>query len=261
MLNYYFTKSFITNLNLFSDYSKIIYDSQQKNLQLISNFRDVFMSNNTAYYDNNSLIINYLNNSVYDVKNATNIIFYKYSMIKLNYPSDILNMFDSIFYTDLCQNTYVNITCDDVFENNIFYKGLRYSLDFYTSLIDKIIFLFYPFVNNDLLGIYINNNEYFYLPSFLEEYKLRIIYEYINLQLNNRIYQNILFFRVVILIISIVSICMIFLSISINWKKYANKIKLEEYMSNKIIAEIPIYIIRNNVVIRQHLLEFSNKSI
>ena len=260
LLNYYVTLSFINNFKSLSNYNEIIYNSQQYNILLISNLRDIYISNNTAMYNHDSLIISYLNLSIYNAKSSSDLIFYNYSEQQENFPSDTQIKLDLIFYTDVCSSIYFNITCDSDIYREIFYKGLRYSLNFYSYLINNVIFFFNPFNKIDLLSIFINNNQFFYLPSFLEEYKLSTIYENIILELNNKIYINSGSLCLMILIISLICISTILFSISISWKRYVNKIKLEEYMSNKIIAEIPIYIITNSKVIRQHLVEFSKLS-
>jgi len=260
LLNYFMSAYYIGYFDDLSHFSFSIFDSNFKNLQLISNFRDTYISNNSAIYDDNKLVSEFLNSSFYETKATTDNLFYEYTLLSRKLPSETNFTLSSIFYNDLCSNSFLNISCDLTKNSNIFNKGLRYTLTNFTNQIEKLIFLFDARSNKDLFSIFINNNSYFWEPSNLEEKELNMIYELLISNISSDLNQYELSFSIIIIIISAIGIFLISISISISWKKYANKIKLEEYMSNKIIAEIPIYIITNNKVIREHLLDFSNKT-
>ena len=90
--------------------------------------------------------------------------------------------------------------------------------------------------------------------------QIREIYDYLTDLLQTEILKNTNLFFVVIIVISCISFILLVLSLLLKWKHYVAKIKLEEYMSNKLIAEIPIYIIKKNKGICKHLSDFSNKN-
>ena len=258
ILLYFFSFIYIEEYNRLYSFDEIIYDSYLNNIKTLHNLRDIYISNNTALYDTNSKVIKYIHSTYNTTKSSNDLVFSRYSIEMFNHSSKIQNSFDLVFYSDLCSaSSPVNLNCtkDD---KPIFYKGLTYALTYYCYQLEMILQIFSPFDIKDLFMFYLNNSNYFVGPSELAENKLRIIYNYLTSSIEGQIYKLSSLFFLIVLLISCISIFFIYLSIYFKWDKYANKIKLEEYMSNKIIAEIPMNIISKNRNIREHLLEFAN---
>jgi len=258
LLEYFLTLMMIQEYDSLFTFNTSLYESYLNNIKSISDIRDVYISNNTALYNNENKVSSYINSTYYQSKIINDLLISKYSFEKNRMNSNLRDNFDRIFFSDLCQvDSVINLNCSEE-EKRIFNKGLRYALSYYNQKIEEIIKTFNPFDNTNLFNIYIMNSNYFVNPAILVEEKLSIIYNYLTGSLESSIQNLSSFFFVIILCVSCLSIFLIYMSIFIKWNKYVNKIKLEEYMSNKIIAEIPMYIIQKNRVIREHLLEFAN---
>ena len=145
---------------------------------------------------------------------------------------------------------------------SILNKGFKYLIDYYSNSIENLISIYESSIHSNyfLPSVYISRYNEFYIPTYLIYNELRLIFNKITFDLEEAFFKISDLFFIVILVISGGFLILELFVILIKWRKYINKIKLEEYMSNKIIAEIPMHIIRQNNEIWEHLLMYSNNN-
>lgn len=296
-LIHYFSNYCLSKYNLIFDYMIIVFESFSQNQKILSNLKDVFIFNDNITYDYEKKVSNFFTSNFNISKYYNEKVFRSYSENKTDFTSSLINNFDTLYFGDLCSTTsqnLVSISCDvSVTSNNtnststsadltnfdiinidndsfsyanskdtILNKGFKYLIDYYSNSIENLLSVYESSTENNLYlpSVYISRITEFYLPTYLIFNELRTIFDKITLDLENAFFDVSNKFIVLIAIISSVFMLFEFLIIVIKWRKYINQIRLEEYMSNKIIAEIPMYIIRQNKGICEHLLDYSNKN-
>lgn len=247
------------------------------NQKVINNIHSIIETNDTDIYNGNSELINNLNNS----KILNEEIFREFSENKEIFFNKTANDIDLLFYSNICSDTYKNLinisncivdkgntNSKSEFSNQIdlkpvLKKGFKYLTVYFTYLIDNIVLNFNNLKENYQIyqNFYIDflNKESFYEISMeLNNNQMKIIYTFIVDRLMNSFYNISSNFIMTSLISSCVFIILEVVVIILRWKKYIQQIKIEEYTSNKIIAEVPMYIIKQNKEICEHMLNYSN---
>ena len=105
--------------------------------------------------------------------------------------------------------------------------------------------------------LFVENNEIFVIATILNDYYFNKIYDYMedilyqNFKTNSdRIFLFLILFSCFCILLLLVIICT-------KWKQYYNLLKQEEFISIKLIAEIPINVIMKNNDILVFLRSFS----
>ena len=105
--------------------------------------------------------------------------------------------------------------------------------------------------------LFVKNNEIFVIATILNDYYFNIIYDYMEDTLykdfktnSDRIFLFLILFSCICILLLLFIICM-------KWKQYYNLLKQEEFISIKLIAEIPINVIMKNNDILVFLRSFS----
>lgn len=247
-----------------------IYNGHLNNLLLILNLHDLFISNNKMTFDStisNQLMITELFEKI---KESNLILFSQYSQNSSRFSSSVQNQFNYIFYQDLCNiNTTLltsgnfKLTCSfqsfSYDYSTVFPKGLKYAIDNYSNEIDNLIMNYLDLVDNDANTLYVYfklNNVLFMSPYILATFHFKQIFHYFRILVTQQFFSNSNTLFVFIIAVSVTCLLLLLLTICTKWLKYSNQIKMEEFMSIKLIAEIPINVIMKNVEILTYLKNY-----
>lgn len=269
-LNQIFDSIYFDNLCSTTNVNYLNYNSSLISQYLINENNDNNNFNSRIEFNINNYIEKPFNNLyILSTKNSSDNQFFK---IIIDYNNKIiLNNIDvNIDNTVFCKDII-----DEEIKDRIFSKGFKYVIDFYTNLIENIVGIYFSFtsdivyleetITNNMQNSFLNIYKEKY-SAFADAYQLnynytRLIYDYLTYFLKQSYNACYYWYLIVIIILSSVFLLLEIFAILIKWRKYIQQIKLEEYMSNKIIAEVPMYIIKKNKGIRDHLLNFSNKNL
>jgi hypothetical protein len=141
-------------------YIHIINDSFLGNSKVLSNIRDVFIYENQLHYNQTTKFGSVILNNYLDTNEKNALIFSLYNSEKSDFSSSMVDKIDKLFYSNLCLETnFVGISCNILGYNfnNMHFKGMKYSLDYFSVLIDELKNFYYNNQNNTLILIYQEN--------------------------------------------------------------------------------------------------------
>lgn len=239
------------------DFLLYVTDSKFSNVVTVTSIRDAFISNNREKYNASHSNEEYIPIAFSSLKTKNLELFTFYAKSEKKFTSNSQSQLASLFYTNLCNvsiNNF-NFDCSNIYfsefdSTKVFAKGMKYSIDYFVNLVDYLHTQFLNTIakeNYDLYSVFLGSNKLFIASLVLNDYYLKIIYDYIAVLIKEefRIRRDHLFHFGIIFSVSCLFLLMI--TICVRWRKYSNKIKEEEFMSIKLIAEIPIkYIMKNN---------------
>ena len=188
-------------------------------------------------------------------------VFTFYSKNKNGLSKNTQKKLENIFYNNFINNFIdenEKINFDFEFEK-IFKDGFEYALNYYQNQIRIIIDIFNRNENNDLYDLFIENNFNFIVCNFLNTNYFQKVYSYFSIILNEQFNNNSKKSLIFLIVFYCLCIFILFLTICTKWIKYFNQLKQEEFISIKLIAEIPIYITMKNDDILSFLKSFSRK--
>ena len=236
--------------------------SRTENEINLSNIFGIFLFDNKIYF-NNSLKNNIIySKNIYDQMRLINLeIFTFYSKNKNGLSKNTQKKLENIFYNNFINNFIdenEKINFDFDFEK-IFKDGFEYALNYYQNQIRIIIDIFNRNENSDLYDLFIKNNFNFIVCNFLNTNYFQIVYSYFSIILDEQFNNNSKKSLIFLIVFYCLCIFILFLTICTKWIKYFNQLKQEEFISIKLIAEIPIYITMKNDDILSFLKSFSRK--
>ena len=264
ILVYYFTNSFIHSLTLLYNYIITICDSSIANTKILSNIRDVFVNDNSLVYNGTTKFSSVLADNILLAKTNNDYVFSFYNNEKGEFNDNLKSSLDALFYSNMCNSTLMSIDCFLLNKNytGMYYKGFKYSLNYYENMILQLIDYYEKNkYTKKLIDIYYEYNPDFVKAILANSYQFSEIYKVLINLLKTEFESTTNMFFIVILIISVLNTFFLIVSIYVRWEKYIDNIKLEEYMSEKLIAEIPLYIILKIKPIGDHLLDFASKNL
>lgn len=289
----YYSSYYIEKYNLNIKYAVTLFESFHNNQKIISNINDVFIYNNNIKYDYVNKTSNFFYDNLNKTKYANEEVFKSFSYNKQKFSSKVSNELISIFYNSLCSdelNNNTGIPCNQtdisfsnsngtfiqyntvntnekdfayfITKKSILNNGYKSLIDYYTDNIERLIGIYDSSIENQLYLPYVYILRYleFYIPNFIIFNEMIMINEKLTNMIEEDFYKITKFFFYLIIGISCGFLIIQIIIINLKWKDYVNNIRLEEYMSNKMIAEIPMHIIRQNKGICEHLLDYSNKN-
>ena len=227
---------------------KIIY-SRVTNLISLNHLRDIFMFNNTIIF-NSTMSNNEFTSYIYYVMITRNLdifTFFAQNENKFNHATS--NKFKSIFYGSLCILDDINCEYSKYKNQNfseILIHGFQYSLSYFEKQFDLAFATTNETIGEENYILFVENNEIFVIATILNDYYFNKIYDYMedilyqNFKTNSdRIFLFLILFSCFCILLLLVIICT-------KWKQYYNLLKQEEFISIKLIAEIPINVIMKN---------------
>ena len=228
--------------------SKIIY-SRVTNLISLNHLRDIFMFNNTIVF-NSTMSNNEFTSYIYYVLITRNLdIFTFFAQNENKFSEGTSNKFKSIFYGNLCDLNDINCEYND-FPNQNFYDilihGFQYSISYFEKQFDLAVSTTNELIGEENYLLFVENNEIFVIATILNDYYFKTIYSYmedllyIDFKKNS---DNIFLF---LILFSCSCIILLLIIICTKWKQYYYQLKQEEFISIKLIAEIPINVIMKN---------------
>ena len=235
--------------------------SRNENEINFSNIFGIFLFENKIYFNNslkNNIVYSKL---IYDRMRLINLeILTFYSKNKNGLNKNTQKKLENIFYNNFIdsfieENEKINF--DFNFEK-IFKDGFEYALNYYQNQIRIIIDIFNRNENNsELYDLFIKNNFNFIVCNFLNTIYFQKVYSYFSIILNEQFNNNSKKSLIFLIVFYCLCIFILFLTICTKWIKYFNQLKQEEFISIKLIAEIPIYITMKNDDILNFLKNFS----
>ena len=262
ILVYYFSLSYINTLKMLYKYIIILCDSSIANTRILSNIRDVFINDNKLYYNNSFLFSEVLASNSLKSKLHNLNIFETYNNKSEKFNNDLNQNINTIFYTNVCNASLIDCNLLNRNFTSIYYKGFKHSISFYESRILELINVYENNKNKEsLIQLYFKYNEKFLEAIIVNNYQFSEIYKKLKTLIQTEFDNSSFMFFIVVLIVSVLNTFLLLISIYINWETYIDNIKMEEYMSEKLIAEIPMSIILKTKEIGDHLLQFASNNL
>ena len=234
---------------LYFNLMKKISNSKITNLISLNHLRDVFMFNNTIIF-NSTMTNSEFTSYIYYVMITRNLdIFIFFAQNENKFSEGTSNKFKSIFYGNLCDLNDINCEYND-FPNQNFYDilihGFQYSISYFEKQFDLAVSTTNELIGEENYLLFVENNEIFVIATILNDYYFKTIYSYmedllyIDFKKNS---DNIFLF---LILFSCSCIILLLIIICTKWKQYYYQLKQEEFISIKLIAEIPINVIMKN---------------
>ena len=239
------------------DFLLYVTESKLSNIVTVTSLRDAFISNNSERYNASHSNEEYIPIAFSSMKTKNLNLFSFFAKNEKKFITNSRSQLISLFYTDLCQvsmDIFIfdcsNIYFSEFDSTKVFAKGMKYSIDYFVNLVDYLRIQFLNTLikeNYDLYSVFVASNKLFIAGLVLNDYYLKIIYDYIAILIKKEFKirrDNLFNFGI---IFSVTCLFLLMITICVRWRKYSNKIKEEEFMSIKLIAEVPIkYIMKNN---------------
>ena len=170
------------------------------------------------------------------------------------------NKFKSIFYGSLCILDDINYEYSKYKNQNfseILIHRFQYSLSYFEKQFDLAFATTNETIGEENYILFVENNEIFVIATILNDYYFNIIYDYMEDTLYKDFKTNSDRIFLFLILFSCICILLLLFIICTKWKKYYNLLKQEEFISIKLIAEIPINVIMKNNDILVFLRSFS----
>jgi len=239
--------------------SKILF-SRITNLIALNHLRDIFMFNNTIVF-NSTMTNNQFTSYIYYIMITRNLdifTFFAQNENKFNYITS--NKFKSIFYGSLCNLDNINCEYSKYTNQNfseILIHGFQYSLSYFEKQFDLAIETTNETIGEENYILFVENNEIFVVATILNDYYFNQIYDYMGDILYKEFKTNSDRIFLFLILFSCSCILLLLLIICTKWKQYYYLLKQEEFISIKLIAEIPINVIMKNNDILVFLRSYS----
>lgn len=250
VISYLVGDHLITKTLLYYDFVDRIESSAFQNLLNYNIIRDTFISNDKiqfSEYNNEEYI-----RMTFELMKEENLYLISfYSQHEKEFRKETAADLDSIFYTNLCELPLSTIDCEysdfpQFNFTNVFFKGMKYAIDYFSNQIDMMLNVYKTKLKTEYITYFSTENDIFITTFILYEHYLKKLYLVILSISDEGFDKNSREFIIFAIVISVICIVILLCVICFGWLKYSNRIRMEEFMSIKLIAEIPIHVISKN---------------
>ena len=243
--------SYINTIDIYFTFTSIISTSKFYNSLILTVLRDVYLSENTLIFNSSHASnIEYIN-VLYETQKQSNLNMFTYfSQHEKTFEASLRNKMRDVFYSNVCVSSALNVNCTrgDVDISKVLVKGMKYAVDYYANQIDYVKIQYYTAIDDgtNLFIVFTMANDHFILCDIMNDVYLKRIYDYIG-QMTKGMFNdkgnNVL---LILIAVSVSCVIVLLITIATRWRRYMNRVKMEEAMSVKLIAEIPLRVIMKN---------------
>ena len=243
--------SYINTIDIYFTFTSIISTSKFYNSLILTVLRDVYLSENTLIFNSSHASnIEYIN-VLYETQKQSNLNMFTYfSQHEKTFEASLRNKMRDVFYSNVCVSSALNVNCTrgDVDISKVLVKGMKYAVDYYANQIDYVKIQYNTAIDDgtNLFIVFTMANDLFILCDIMNDVYLKRIYDYIG-QMTKGMFNdkgnNVL---LILIAVSVSCVIVLLITIATRWRRYMNRVKMEEAMSVKLIAEIPLRVIMKN---------------